>query len=144
VLKWSELPKLTVRVRFPSPAPNPKAQAGDSLPNLGLARSDGDSGRRAISVQLARGHQEPGHAVLAIVTALLGLNVRVDRISYRLVRTALHMLVDHRGPLTVVPHARHQVTRSRDTWRCHNGRDWWPLLALQNRTRVRSYLHETD
>jgi hypothetical protein len=64
-----------------------------------------------LSVQLAYGHQELGSAVLAIVAALLRLDMRIDRISYRLVRATRHMLVDHRGPLTVVPHARHQVTQ---------------------------------
>ena len=35
-----QLPKLTVRVRFSSPAPNVKARVGDHPPNLGLSVSD--------------------------------------------------------------------------------------------------------
>jgi hypothetical protein len=50
-----QLPKLTVRVRFPSPAPRSKAQVRKWFPNLGLARSSKASSRlcnlRAISLR---------------------------------------------------------------------------------------------
>ena len=55
-----------------------------------------------------------GHAVLAIlVSALLTLDVQVNRAGYHLVGAACYVLVDHRGPLAVMTHARHQVALGR-------------------------------
>jgi hypothetical protein len=54
-------------------------------------------------VPLASGDQDPGSAILTgAVPVFLTLDVRVDRAGYHLVGNARHMLVDHRGPLTIV------------------------------------------
>jgi hypothetical protein len=92
-----------VRVRFPSPAPQAKTQvtAGIGRPPTG-----------PISVPLARRDQDPGRAVvIAVVFALLALDVGVDCVRNELVGAAGHVLVDHRGPLAVVSHPGHQVSK---------------------------------
>ena len=55
----ARLPKLIVRVRFPSPAPQAKAQARTRVLCLGLDHLWALSGRRATSVQLARRDRGP-------------------------------------------------------------------------------------
>src|SRR5215471_19209611 len=106
-----QLPKLTVRVRFPSPAPTAKAQAGSDFRTRGLLCLVAVAGRRAISGPLASWDQATGFAVPE--PALLALDVGVDRAGYHLIGAARHMLVDHRGPLTVVTHPRLQIPQTR-------------------------------
>jgi hypothetical protein len=43
--------------------------------------------------------------------ALLVVDVLVDGVGYSLVRAARLVLVDHRGPLGVVAHARHEIAQ---------------------------------
>src|SRR5215831_15930225 len=54
-----QLPKLTVRVRFPSPAPITKAQAGSDFRTLGLRPLIAVTRRRAISGPLASRTRAP-------------------------------------------------------------------------------------
>jgi hypothetical protein len=62
---------------------------------------------RAISVQLAnRDERAPG--AIVIVSAALGHDVDIYGTRDRLVRAARLVLVDHRRPLAVVAHPRHQ------------------------------------
>jgi len=75
--------------------------------------SSSAAARRAINVPFPSGDQGPGSAILTgAVSALLALDVRVNRAGYHLIGAARHMLVDHRGPLTIVAHARHQVPQA--------------------------------
>jgi hypothetical protein len=85
-----QLPKLTVRVRFPSSAPTqrPRSDAGSGRWAFEL------SGLGLTGVPLASG---PGLVALAVILALLVLDVLIYRVRYRLVRAARLMLVDH-GP----------------------------------------------
>jgi hypothetical protein len=65
---------------------------------------------RAISVPLTGGDQDRGRAVLvAIVLALLTLDVGVDGLGDGLVGAGGLVLEDHRGALAVVAHAGDQV-----------------------------------
>jgi hypothetical protein len=104
-----QLPKLTVRVRFPSSARMKKVQVGDDFRTLGLRSFRRLIGCRAISVPLASG---PGRIALVVELALLVFDVGVDGVGYRLVRAARLVLVDHGGPFGVVAHARHQVSQA--------------------------------
>jgi hypothetical protein len=74
------LPKLIVRVRFPSPAPTMKAQVKE-FPNLSLDHVGGFAGRcRAINVQLADWRQHPGRAVIVVsIAGATCLNVSAVR-----------------------------------------------------------------
>jgi hypothetical protein len=98
-----QLPKLTVRVRFSSPAPH-------ELPDHGLPRPAwlvvllATVGRRAISVPLV------GRVCSARVS--LSLGVRIDRARDRGVCAACLVLVDDCSSLAIVAHPRHQVTES--------------------------------
>ena len=73
------VPKLTVRVRFPSPALIMKAQVGEVFRTLGLRCLGRLTGRRAINVPLAR---SLGRVALVVVLALLLFDVRVDRVPH--------------------------------------------------------------
>jgi hypothetical protein len=68
---------------------------------------------RAINVPLAHRGERACLAVVVIVLASLGLDVRVDRVRDRLIRTARFMLVDPRRALAVVTHPSHQVPQAR-------------------------------
>ena len=100
-----QLPKLIVRVRFPSPAPSDESPGQDTSPEPGPASFLGRfPGRRAISVQLACRDEGPGGAVVIVALALLGLDVSVDRARDPLVRAARLVLVDQCRALAVVSH----------------------------------------
>ena len=64
--------------------------------------------RRAINVQLARWDQRTRRAVVIVVSPL-GLDMGVDGVGDPLVSATRLVLVDHRGPLAVMPHPCHQV-----------------------------------
>jgi hypothetical protein len=129
-----QLPKLTVRVRFPSPAPKMKTQVRSTF--------------------------RTGRPVVIVALALPGLDVGVDRVGYRLVRAARLVLVDHRRPLTVVTHASHQISQggaavgrelvagpdlparqrrrgNSGTRRCHRGVERVPDAELEPKARLR-------
>src|ERR1700722_18998263 len=55
----------------------------------------------------------PGHLprLVAVVLAALVVHVLVDGVGYGLVRAARLVLVDHRGALGVVAHARHEIAQ---------------------------------
>jgi hypothetical protein len=61
----------------------------------------------------AAGTKDSGRAVVIVALALLALDVGVDRVGYVLVRAAGLVLVDHRGPLGIVAHARHEIFETR-------------------------------
>ena len=63
-----QLPKLTVRVRFPSSALITNGQVGSRFRTLAVRRFMGQMGRRAISVPLG-GHGHPGRATPADIRA---------------------------------------------------------------------------
>jgi hypothetical protein len=107
-----QLPKLTVRVRFPSPAPITKAQVAGSFRPWALCLPEASIARWAISGPLTCGDEDTSGPILVIaVVALLGLDVSVDRVRYSLVSAPRLVLVDHRGPLAVVAHPCHQVAQ---------------------------------
>ena len=79
--------------------------------SLGLTSRGSTDTVRAISGPLTSGDQYAGRPVLVVAALrLLGLDVRVDGVRDRLVCAAGFVLVDHRGPVAVVPHPGHQVT----------------------------------
>src|SRR5262249_8118069 len=78
-----QLPKLTVGVRFPSPAPGIEAQAGSAFRTWAFC----SSGYWCCALPLAC-HEPAGTRARCLV------------------------LVDHRGPLAVVTHAGHQVAQA--------------------------------
>ena len=63
-----QLPKLTVRVRFPSSAPTTNGQVGSRFRTLAVCRFAPRAGRRAISVPLG-GHGHPARPTLADIRA---------------------------------------------------------------------------
>ena len=80
-----QLPKLIVRVRFPSPAPQVEPQVKQFFRSVGLAGRGPSVTVRAISGPLASGDQHAGRAVLVVVAlGLFGLYVDVDRVGDRL------------------------------------------------------------
>ena len=103
-----QLPKLTVRVRFPSSAPIQKARSeavSEAWPFV-VSRAEQ-------TVVPLGGHERPGRtAVVLVVLALLVVDVRVDRVGDGLVRAPRLVLVDHGGPLGVVAHPGHEVAQS--------------------------------
>jgi hypothetical protein len=104
--------KLVMRVRFPSPAPTTKPQVGSGFPTWGFAVQVFEIGCRAISVPLATRGQSSGRFVAVVVLSRLVVDVRVNRVRDRLVGPARLVLVDHRGPRRVMPHAGHKVAQS--------------------------------
>ena len=82
--------------------------------------------RRAISGPLTRWRVHVNGAAIAIAGPFF-LDVSVDRISDPLVSSPSPMLVDHRGPFTVVTHASHQVPQASATMSL--GRDVIPGVA---------------
>src|ERR1700683_3676545 len=75
-----QLPKLTVRVRFPSSAPPKRPRSERFSERWAFDRFGG----YWVLVPLASG---PGRAALVAVLALLVFDVGVDRVGDRLVRT---------------------------------------------------------
>ena len=108
-----QLPKLIVRVRFSSPAPQSRPGQGrfPSLALITLTLSVDLPGHyRAISPP---GRARPPAPSSSSSLRLLGLDVGVDRAGDRLVRAARLVLVDHGRALAVVAHPRHQVPQAR-------------------------------
>ena len=103
------VPKLIVRVRFPSPAPRAKARSGPVIICCSRRPREPLLIVRAISVPLARGGQDFGRAFAVLV--LLALDVSVDGARDELVGAAGLMFSggDHCCSLAVVAHAGHQV-----------------------------------
>ena len=57
---------------------------------------------RAINVQLACGHQDPGRSAVAVVLVVLfGLDVSIDSVGDPLVSSTRLVLVDHGGALAL-------------------------------------------
>lgn len=69
---------------------------------------------RAVNVPLARwGQHACLRAVVVALISLLGLDMAVDGVRNRPVRSLGLVLVDQRGSLAVVPHPRHEVPQFR-------------------------------
>jgi hypothetical protein len=83
-----QLPKLTVRVRFPSPAPPTKAQVRKLIRTWALLVPGHLLIFRAINVQLASGDERARRAVVVLVFALLDHDVGIDGARDGLVRAA--------------------------------------------------------
>jgi hypothetical protein len=99
-----QLPKLTVRVRFPSPAPTEKSPMGQ-----------GKSASRCVRLTLPDPVDLPVRAVHVLLRASLASlaispHLGVDCAGDGLVGLGRRVLVDERGTHAVVSHARHQVT----------------------------------
>src|SRR5690348_10941830 len=87
-----QLPKLTVRVRFSSPAPRTKAQVRDMIPTQAVILVDAVRSPWAIYGPLPRPGRYAGRAVVGVVVALV---VIVGRLRHRLAER----LRDRPGPL---------------------------------------------
>jgi hypothetical protein len=79
------------------------------IPDLGLDRLWGYSPRRAISVQLGHGHEPSRRSVVGVVA--VSPEEHIEALGDGLVRRVGGVLVDERGPLVVVAHPLHEVSR---------------------------------
>jgi hypothetical protein len=75
--RTAQIPKLIVRVRFPSPTPREKAQVRTTVPSLGLV-GPGCFRRLCNWVEIVCWGRRADLAVVALVA--IGLDVRIDRI----------------------------------------------------------------
>jgi hypothetical protein len=107
------LPKLIVRVRFPSPLREKPQLTPLSIDGAFRSTATHDP-IRAISVQLAcwRGHARSA-IVPILVVGLLSLDVCIHRLGDGLVSTPGRVLVDDRSALAVVTHPDHQIPEPR-------------------------------
>src|SRR5579875_3241665 len=99
--------KLVMRVRFPSPAPIVPAQVAARIRASGARSAMQLSLARAINGPLADRREASRRAVVIVSAPTLSLDMSVDAVGDDLVRATGPVLVDQRGPLAVMPHARH-------------------------------------
>src|SRR3954452_20541266 len=100
-----QLPKLTVRVRFPSPAPRTKPRPGEVLPDLGFCPSRTGSPRRAIHGPLT----STGRVARLATSPEFRLQRLVHGLGDGAVGFGGGVLIDDRGLAGIVTHPRHQL-----------------------------------